>query len=285
MLKRAFVDYRGIPLHLAIYETGSDDPTLIFVHGMSMHAGGYIDTIPGADFLGALSGQGFNVIGLDLQGHGRSGGPRGLFTYKDLMGNISRAVDYALEHYNKRIGITGSSMGGVLSFYAALEDKRIRAAVCHCVLDLRNVWPILSWKRHFIILLLARFLGPFSRYFSWLPVPVVAFLDPRYVFDRIENIRFWLQDPLCVRSYRFSSWISVFLEPADKPAVEDLHIPIRIIVGENDRILPANYTRAFFARLGCRKDLVEVPGVGHMLPLEHLNITAPLVAEWFWRTL
>ena len=79
MLKHSFIDCRGTPLHLAIYETGSDAPAIIFIHGMSMHAGSYIDTLPGADFLGALSGQGFNVIGIDLQGHGRSGGPRGSF--------------------------------------------------------------------------------------------------------------------------------------------------------------------------------------------------------------
>jgi hypothetical protein len=30
---------------------------------------------------------------------------------------------------------------------------------------------------------------------------------------------------------------------------------------------------------------VIVPGARHLLPQEHINITVPLVAEWFWRTL
>lgn len=285
MLKHAFVDYRGIPLHLAIYETGSDDPTLIFVHGMSMHAGGYIDTIPGADFLGALSAQGFNVIGIDLQGHGRSGGPRGLFTYKDLMGNISRAVDYGLEHYNKRIGITGTSMGGILSFYAALTDKRITSAVCHCVLDLRNASSVFYLKRHFLLQRMSKIIRPLCRFIPWLSIPTISYLEPRHVFDKIENVQFIIKDPLCTWSYRCSSWISVFLDPSDKPAIEEQQTPVRIIVGENDKLFPPAYTRKFYERLNCIKDLVIVPGVRHLLPNEHINITAPLVAEWFWRTL
>jgi len=285
MLKHASIDYQGTPLHLTIYETGSDAPSLIFIHGMSMHAGGYVNTIPNANFLKALSEQGFNVIGIDLQGHGRSGGTRGLFTYKDLMGNISRAVDYALEHYTDRIGITGSSMGGVLSFYAALEDPRIKAAVCHNVLDLRDITPMFYLRRHYLIFYFGRIIKPVARYLNWLPMPILGYIKLRDVFDKKENIKHIIRDPFITRSYRCSSWISVFLDPSDKPAIEEQQTPVRIILGEKDKLFPPAYTRTFYGRLKCTKDLVIVPSAGHMLPLEHINITAPLVAEWFWRTL
>lgn len=285
MLKHASVDYRGIPLHLTIYETGSDAPALIFIHGMSMHAGGYIDTIPNANFLGALSEQGFNVIGLDLQGHGRSGGARGLFTYKDLMGNISRTVDYALEHYTDRVGVTGTSMGGILSFYAALTDKRIKSAVCHCVLDLRNSSSIFYLKRHFWFQRMSGIIRPLCRLIPRLSLPTVSYLEPRHVFDKIENVQYIIKDPLCTWSYRCSSWISVFLDPSDKPAIEEQQTPVRIIVGEKDKLFTPAYTRTFYERLRCTKDLVIVPGARHLLPQEHINITVPLVAEWFLRTL
>jgi alpha-beta hydrolase superfamily lysophospholipase len=285
MLKHAFTDYQGTPLHLAIYDKSPDAPTLIFIHGMSMHAGAYIDTIPGADFLGALSSQGLTVIALDLQGHGRSGGPRGLFTYKDLMGNISRAVDYALEHYSDRIGVTGTSMGGILSFYAALTDKRIKSAVCHCVLDLRNSSSIFYLKRHFWFQRLSGIIRPLCRLIPWLSLPTVSYLEPRHVFDNIENVQYIIKDPLCTWSYRCSSWISVFLDPSNKPSIEAQETPVRIIVGENDKLFPSAYTRTFYERLRCTKDLVIVPGVRHLLPQEHINITVPLAAEWFLRTL
>lgn len=90
MVKHETIEYQGISLHLTIYETGPQVPSLVFIPGMTAHAGAYTELVPGANYLEALAAEGFNVIGLDLQGHGRSGGPRGLFTYQDLMGNISR---------------------------------------------------------------------------------------------------------------------------------------------------------------------------------------------------
>lgn len=281
----AKVDYRGIPLHLTVYESGPGSPSLVFIPGMGSHAGSYTDLIPGANFLRALAEEGFNVVAVDLQGHGRSGGPRGLFTYADLLGNISRAVDYALERYGGPVGVTGSSMGGILSFYAGLTDSRVAAVVCHNVADLQNIHPILYLRRHRVLVPLTQTLGPSLMRWTWLPIPIIAFLEPRHVFDQPENVRRWLRDPLFVHAYRASSWVSLFLYPQDKPAVEDMARPVRIIVGENDRILAVKPTRAFCERLRCPKDLVVIPGAGHMLPLEYLPATVPLVADWFRRYL
>ncbi len=281
----AKVEYRTLSLHLTIYESGLGDPGVVFIPGMGSHAGTYADRIPGANFLRALAEEGFNVVAVDLQGHGRSGGPRGLFTYADLLGNISRAVDYAVERYGSPVGVTGSSMGGILSFYAGLTDPRVGAVVCHNVADLRDIHPILYLRRHRILVPLTEALSPLLSRCTWLPIPIVAFLEPRHVFDQPENVRRWLRDPLFVHAYRASSWISLFLHPQDKPAVEEMTRPVRIIVGEHDRILAVKPTRVFYDRLRCPKDLVVVPGAGHMLPLEYLATTVPLIAEWLHRYL
>lgn len=52
-----------------------------------------------------------------------------------------------------------------------------------------------------------------------------------------------------------------------------------LLVGERDRILPADYRRSFAARLQYRKDWIVLPEAEHMLPLKHLERTVPLVAE------
>jgi alpha-beta hydrolase superfamily lysophospholipase len=283
--KNDTINYNKIPLHLTIHEIDAHAPSLIFIHGMSMHAGAYAFTIPNANFLAALSAEGFNVIGLDLQGHGHSGGTRGLFTYHELMGNIKCAADYVLERYNDRIGITGSSMGGVLSFYAAIEDRRIKSAVCHNVVDLRDVCPIFYLKRHFLLLPLLKILKPFASLLTWLPLPIVAYIEPKDVFDNKENFQYIVKDPFMTWAYRCSSWISVFYYPDDKPAIELQKAPVRIIDGEQDKIFPVAYTRTFYERLQCQKDFVVVPGTKHMLLLEHINIAVPLITEWFKRAL
>jgi len=279
------IDCHGTPIHLTIYEVDPQAPSVIFIPGMTAHVGLYTETIPDADYLGAIANEGFNVIGIDLQGHGRSGGPRGLFTYRDLIGNISCAVDYALSRYNDRIGVTGSSMGGILAFYAALEDERIKAVVCHNVVDLQDVHPILYLKRHFILVPITEALRPITARLTWLPIPVIAFLEPSHVFEDPENVRRWRSDPLCVWAYRCSSWVSLFLNPADKPPIEAMKTPVRIIVGEHDKVLNAPYHRLFYERLRCQKDLVIVPNAGHMLPLEYLETTVPLVTGWLHKVL
>jgi pimeloyl-ACP methyl ester carboxylesterase len=283
--KNDTIYYNKIPLHLTIYEIDVQAPSLIFIHGMSMHAGAYAFTVPNANFLAALSAEGFNVIGLDLQGHGHSGGVRGLFTYHELMGNIQRTVDYVLEQYNDRIGIVGTSMGGVLSFYAAIEDSRIKSVVCHNVVDLRDVRPIFYLKRHFLLLPLLKLLKPVAPFLTWLPFPIVTYIEPKDVFDKKDNFQYIVKDPYMTWNYRCSSWISVFYYPDDKPAIESQKAPIRIIDGQQDKIFPVAYTHAFYERLRCQKDLAIVPRTKHMLLLEHINIAVPLVAEWFLRTL
>ena len=110
------VQYEDVPLHLTIYETDKESPVLIFVPGMTMHAGLFTNLIPGVNYLEALATEGFNVIGVDLQGHGQSGGPRGRFTYQDLMGNMSRVVDYVMEKYNDRVGSLGPAWGASFLF-------------------------------------------------------------------------------------------------------------------------------------------------------------------------
>lgn len=280
-VRTLFIEDHGLPLHLSLYEGSPEAPTVIFLHGMTAHAGFYSEMIPGTNYLQALAEAGLRVIALDLQGHGRSGGARGCFTYADAMRNIRRAVDFAVDRSDDGIGITGSSMGGILAFYAALEDPRIRAAVCHNVLDLRDIRPVLYLRRHFILVPLARAARPLRPLLGWMPVPVHAFLEPSHVFEKPENLRRWQADRLCVWTYSLGTWISLFLNPADKPPIEAMAKPVRLLVGEGDRILPADYHREFFARLRCQKDLIVVPRAGHMLPLEYLEITVPLVAEWF----
>ncbi len=70
-------------------------------------------------------------------------------------------------------------MGGVLSFYAAIEDKRIKSVVCHNVVDLRDVRPIFYLKRHFLLLPLLKVLKPIASLLTWLPIPIIAYINQK----------------------------------------------------------------------------------------------------------
>jgi alpha-beta hydrolase superfamily lysophospholipase len=270
--------------HLTIYPAASPktSPSVLFIPGMRGHAGTYSTLVPGGNFLAALAAAGLNAVSVDLPGHGRSEGPRGLFTYHSIIETLRAAAHYAVERFGTPVGVTGSSMGGILTLYAALEIPEIQAAAPMNVLDLRNIDPALHLIRHRIIVpptrLAARMrLGPLL---TWAPVPVSAFLSTKEVWNDKHFAQDWLNDMYGTHAYRVSAWISLFMDPSDKPALQDLKTPTRIIVGERDKVLPVGMTQAIYDRLTCEKDLQIVPDATHMLPTEYLAQTVPLVADW-----
>ncbi len=270
--------------HLTIYpaKQPKTSPSAIFIPGMRSHAGTYSTLDPASNFLASLAAEGLNVVAVDLPGHGRSEGPRGLFTYKSIIETLRAAARYTAERFGTPVGVSGSSMGGILSLYAALEIPELQAVAAMDVLDLRNIDPALHLLRHRVIVpptrLLARMgVGPLL---TWAPVPVSSFLSTKEVWEDKTHARAWLSDPYSTNAYRTSSWISLFMYPKDKPALEGLKQPTRILVGEKDKILPVEMTREIFARLTCEKDLVVLPGAAHMLPVEYREQVVPLVAEW-----
>ena len=284
--EEAFISVEGFKgrKHLTIYPVADSkaSPSTLFIPGMRGHAGTYSTLDPQSNFLASLAEQGLNVVAVDLPGHGRSEGPHGLFTYRSIIETLRAAVRYTTGRFGGPVGVTGSSMGGILSLYAALEIPEIKAAAPMNVLDLRNIDPALHLLRHKMIVpptrLIARLgLGPLL---SWAPVPVVAFLSTREVWEDKAHARAWLSDPYSTHAYRASAWISLFMSPKDKPALEDLKTPTRILVGERDEVLPAWMIKDIFNRLTCEKDLVILPGAGHMLPVEYREQAAPLVAGW-----
>lgn len=284
--EEAFISVEGFKgrKHLTIYPAADPkaSPSTIFIPGMRGHAGTYSTLDPQSNFLASLAEKGLNVVAVDLPGHGRSEGPRGLFTYRSIIETLRGAVRYTAERFGGPVGVTGSSMGGILSLYAALEIPEIKAAAPMNVLDLRNIDPALHLLRHKIIVpptrLMARMgLGPLL---SWAPVPVASFLSTKEVWEDKTHARAWLSDPFSTNAYRASAWISLFMTPKDKPSLEDLKTPTRILVGEHDQVLPAWMIQDIFNRLTCEKELIILPGAGHMLPVEYREQAAPLVADW-----
>jgi lysophospholipase len=113
----ASIQSQGKTLHLDLYEVHHGKPAIIFIPGMGCHASIY------EEFLRGLAEQGFNVIGLDLPGHGRSSGRRGVFTFSEVMSAVSEVVTYATDRYSDRIGLMGSSLGGTFALYVDLPGK------------------------------------------------------------------------------------------------------------------------------------------------------------------
>lgn len=271
---------RDLPLHLTVYESGAKSPSVVFVPGMSTHAGFYATMIPGENFLEALARQGFNVVCLDLRGHGLSGGARGDFTFRGVLEDIGDAARYAKRRWGPRVGVTGSSMGGILAFYAGLLVPEIRCAACHNVVDLARIAEIRGAGAARFLRAAGAALRGVARVAPRLPVSLRLVLDPREVFSDPENIRRWKREPRIQKSYTLAAIASLFLTPEEKPPVEAMRKPTFVAVGAEEAIIPVEHQKRFFERLRCPKELLLVPGAAHMLPLEHRDRYLPPLARW-----
>ena len=110
------------PDNLEFYFQGwqpADAPKAVvcLVHGLGEHTGRY------AHVAAALNDAGYAMLGFDLRGHGKSGGPRGHTpSYETLMDDIGRLLDEAAARYpGLPRFLYGHSLGGNLVLNYALR--------------------------------------------------------------------------------------------------------------------------------------------------------------------
>lgn len=275
-------------LRMLTYDAaGQGGPSVVVLHGLATSTDVLRSVAPGLDPYGRLSEQGFNVLALDWPGHGRSGGRRGELTYRGAMDAAAVAVSAAEKRWGGPVGLFGTALGGVLAFYAALEDDRVRAVACHNVLDLRDIRPVLQRTRQGALLPIAgrlqRWLDP--EQLARVPIPVAAVVANADLAEDPRLARALVRHRQAVRRYDLASLASVLLTPEDKPAISAQRCPTFVAVGSADRVLPEIPSRAFVSRLTCESELWVLPGAGHQLLLEHPTALLPAVAEFLKRHL
>jgi alpha-beta hydrolase superfamily lysophospholipase len=278
-IKEEHVISRGLRLHLDVYQREDDVPTILFVPGTGGHARCY------AEFLFQLYKQGFRVIGIDLQGHGLSEGVRGSFTIEELVENIYDVTTWTVERYGEKVGISGSSLGGILAFYAAANDPRLESATCHNVAvlsepDCLRLTRAPNLLRTILPLgCLAARLLPKLRLTIWL------YLNPQAITDDPRILATFVDDPLTIQALPLRSVISQSQAAPARP-IEQIEMPIMVLHAEGDRIFPLDYCRAIYDRLTCPKRFELIPGADHLVfAPPYLDRSLPPLADWFRETL
>ena len=82
---------RGVQFYFQGWQPETPPKAVVcLVHGLGEHSGRY------AHVAAALNDAGYALLGFDLRGHGKSGGPRGHTpSYEALMDDIGRLLDEA----------------------------------------------------------------------------------------------------------------------------------------------------------------------------------------------
>lgn len=267
---------------LAYVGAGASGPSVVVLHGLRTGVDVLRGVRPGLDPYAVIAGEGFNVLALDWPGHGRSGGARGHLTYRHAMDAAASAVSLAQRRWGGRVGLLGTSLGGVLAFYAALEDDAVDAVVCHDVVDLRELRPVLRRWRHQTLLPVA---GLLRRRLTFdmqrrVRLPAAAILARADLAEDPPLAAAIVRHPQSPSSYDLAGIGSILLSPEEKPDVSAQRTPTFVAVGSADLVIPETAAKALVSRLTCPHELWVLPGAGHQLLLEHHRAFVPAAAEF-----
>jgi len=238
-------------VHLDIYPAaGAARGTVVFVGGLSNHALGY------SDFSWRLSERGWNVVGVDLRGHGRSSGRRGHFTTETIIEDLAAAGAHAKERFGGDVALMGSSLGGYYALVGANAIEGFTCAVCHWIFLPNEPVTKKDARMKPVALLMDKLLPGLM-----LPTKAVANWDG--VCDDPELKQRCFEDPLMVWKYSARALASGF-RYAPARSLLNLRIPTRVILGDRDTMTPMSYTRGIYDRLQGDKEWVTIPDAGHM---------------------
>ncbi|MDA3899466.1 MAG: lysophospholipase [Spirochaetes bacterium] len=106
-----------VELYYQAWLSPREKAILIIVHGLGEHCGRY------SNLLDQLSGKGISVYGMDLRGHGKSGGRRGhVESFLDYVHDLKSFIELIKEkHDGVPIYMLGHSMGATIACRYALQ--------------------------------------------------------------------------------------------------------------------------------------------------------------------
>jgi fermentation-respiration switch protein FrsA (DUF1100 family) len=203
---------------------------VIILHG---HAGSMDPDLPNVPPLHAA---GFNVLMFDFRAHGRSEGKVSTIGYLERM-DLLGAVDFLRQKGMHRIGVLGSSMGGIVAMLTAPLCEGIDAVVTDSAPAwLRHAIAVWGTERH--ITAFRRTLGVpawFSRILAWLTYFASSLRLGANLFE-----------------YEPAYWVGK-IAPR----------PILFIQGDQDQYVPPREFEALYAAAGQGKEAWRVTGAGH----------------------
>ena len=205
---------------------------------------------------------------VDRYGHGLSEGGRGDCTVGEAIEIAAAALGWVRSRSARPAILMGSSLGGLLTVFSLLEGLAPDLAVAHNFL-----FP----GRLFSLRLRARWIARHRT----RPYPLTELVhgfeklssDPAvaaYLRSRDDPYMAWELSPRSVAS----------LFAFDAPAVETAPDTL-VLSGDRDAAIPAWATRFFTWWCGLpSREVKVIPGAGHLLFHDHLDVSVPLVADW-----
>lgn len=278
-VRQATFKSRGLNLSLKYFETNKDAPNILWITGAGCHS------LYLAELEYHMHLKGYNVFGVDFQGHGDSEGKRGDFTINELVENCSDAAEYISSNFNRRIGPIGGSLGGMVTFYLGLAHGPVKSMIC-------QLPGILTEKKfHDEVTKKAKNFIPLGKLIAMLfpkvKIPTALFVDwkrlPETDRER-EILDKYMKDPDIVKWCTIRAAMSQISTPPPNP-IDELKMPTMFLAPRRDKAMSISYVRDLYDRLPpIKKKFVEVDG-GHYWLVSHPVEAAKMFCDWFEETL
>lgn len=233
---------------------GEADVILLAVHGMSAYGDSFYS---GAPYWAA---RGIHVYAYDQRGFGRSPG-RGLWAGSDLMAADLQDVIAALRalYPDLRLVVLGESMGGATVLNALAREDGVDADAIILSAPALRGWSTLP-------VLYKLSLGFTARLFGAAAVEPPRRLVQVQATDNIDALIKNANDPLFLKTTRFDTLHGLVehMERARRAPLPQA-MPLLLLYGSKDELIPRAPTEALAARLGPCARSVEYPLGWHML--------------------
>jgi len=246
-----WTDAQGIRFYAKGWEPDrSPKAAVALMHGLGEHAGRY-------QHVGeAFSKAGYALVGLDLRGHGRSGGPRGHTPSAEA---YLQDIDLLLQHTQERypglpVFLYGHSLGGILALYYGLRRKPNLAGIISSGPALHS-----ALEKQPVKVALAKILGGLAP-----AATVQSGLDHSKLSHDPQIEQLYVSDPLVHdrASLGFGKAMLGVTGWTLQHAAE-FPIPLLLVHGSQDAIAFPSSSREFAAAAGDKATLLVWDGMYH----------------------
>ncbi len=236
---------------------------ICLVHGLGDHSGRY------ANWAGKFVNQGYAVLGIDLRGHGRSGGKRGCAgSYARLLDDVGILVKKAHKLYPKKSRILyGHSMGGNLSLYYRMKRRSgVEALV------ITSPWLKLSQEPTQLLQMFAKFISlVWPRFTTQSTVKKEQLTHQAEIIEKLQEDQY-IHNRVSPRLYFEVSKAGDFILKNK----HKINVPLLLLHGDQDQVTSYYASKKMAKNTSMRTTIKICEGCFHEL---HNEIDSQLVFD------
>lgn len=304
---------RSIHLNITLPESGPKEyPTVLFLPPAGCHS-----HIP-FSFINQFVNRGYNLIGMDYPGHGKSEGPAGHFTIEEVVEATLKTGRWVISQFGHQVGLLATSMGGFMGCYTLLAQEKLMkdgelrnryftSAVLHSLaFSPEDVWaycrfPLFykSLRRIYVPLTSDIPEGFFERLpafdvrkyrIMFIPLFMKSNRYHKSSWERIKRLFTWgigwIRDPLTLSFYTIESTSSLTgtPPPAQPEDIAD-QVSIKVLISTSDGMVSPEFIKSRYRRIGTSEKELEMVQGSHFFINDQPDMAARVVDKWFEKTL